>query len=120
MVFQPWEYGAIPSAWLAPLCDLVDEVWVPTSFVKGGFVQSGVPAERVQVIPLGIDPDLFSPSGPALPLPTSKKFKFLFVGGTIHRKGIDVLLRAYGRAFYRSDDVCLVIKDMGGGFYALP
>jgi tetratricopeptide (TPR) repeat protein len=51
-------------------------------------------------------------------VPTNKKFKFLFVGGTIHRKGIDVLLRAWAEAFYRGDDVCLVIKDMGvGTFY---
>lgn len=49
---------------------------------------------------------------------TTKRFKFLFVGGTIFRKGIDVLLDAYTAAFRRSDDVCLVIKDMGvGTFY---
>ena len=42
-------------------------------------------------------------SGPALPLPTRKAVKFLFVGGTIHRKGIDVLLEAYRRAFTAQD-----------------
>ncbi len=117
VVFQPWEYGALPAAWLVPLRDLVDEVWVPSSFVKGGFVQGGVPAERIQVIPLGADADLFCPEGDRLPLPTTKTFKFLFVGGTIHRKGIDVLLRAYGSTFRRSDDVCLVVKDMGAGSF---
>src|SRR5262249_29451367 len=52
------------------------------------------------------------------PLPTEKRVKLLFVGGTIPRKGFDVLLGAYRRAFTKSDDVCLVVKDMGvGTFY---
>ena len=40
-------------------------------------------------------------------------FRFLFVGGTIYRKGIDLLLAAFARAFRPSDGVGLVIKDMG-------
>lgn len=47
-------------------------------------------------------------------LATKKKFKFLFVGGTIGRKGPDVLLEAYLNSFTTADDVCLVIKDFGG------
>ena len=38
---------------------------------------------------------------------------FLFVGGTIHRKGIDLLLEAYGAAFTADDDVALVVKGFG-------
>jgi glycosyltransferase involved in cell wall biosynthesis/tetratricopeptide (TPR) repeat protein len=117
VIMQPWEYGSIPRAWLDPMRHAA-EVWVPSSFVRDGFVKSGVPVERVQVIPLGVDTDVFHPGVEPLLVPTNKKFKFLFVGGTIHRKGIDVLLRAWAEAFYRGDDVCLVIKDMGvGSFY---
>ena len=48
-----------------------------------------------------------------------KKLKFLFVGGTIYRKGIDILLQAYVRTFNGLDNVSLIIKDMGGdSFYA--
>ena len=50
---------------------------------------------------------------PPLPLQTDKSFKFLFVGGTIWRKGIDLLLKAYLLAFRANDDVCLVLKDVG-------
>jgi tetratricopeptide (TPR) repeat protein len=50
---------------------------------------------------------------------TDKKLKFLFVGGTIYRKGIDILLQAYVRTFNGLDNVSLIIKDMGGdSFYA--
>ena len=47
-------------------------------------------------------------------LATKKSFKFLFVGGTILRKGPDVLLEAYLRSFTAADDVCLIIKEVGG------
>jgi glycosyltransferase involved in cell wall biosynthesis len=69
------------------------------------------------VVPLGVQPEILSEPAP-FPLRTRKRFKFLFVGGTIARKGIDLLLEAYTRAFSRNDDVCLVIKDFGtNSFY---
>jgi glycosyltransferase involved in cell wall biosynthesis/Flp pilus assembly protein TadD len=118
VVQQPWEFGSIPRAWLDFLADQVDEVWAPSRFVRDCFVQSGVPADRVHVVPYGVDPARFRPGAPPLPLKTRKRFKFLFVGGTLRRKGIDILLGAYARAFTRADDVCLVVKDMGvGTFY---
>src|SRR5262249_2135899 len=81
-------------------------------------VASGVPEDRVVVVPNGVDPDRFRPGLAPLALSTSKRVKLLFVGGTIPRKGFDVLLDAYRRAFTRADDVCLVVKDMGvGTFY---
>ena len=51
--------------------------------------------------------------------PNSRGFVFLFVGGPIRRKGIDLLLQAYGDAFMPDDDVTLVIKDLGSrSFYS--
>ncbi len=34
-IIQPWEFGAIPEAWLEPLHANVDELWVPSEFVRG-------------------------------------------------------------------------------------
>jgi glycosyltransferase involved in cell wall biosynthesis/Flp pilus assembly protein TadD len=117
VVMQSWEYGSLPRAWLRPLTELVDEVWVPTRFVRDGFVGSGVPADRVHVVPFGIDPARFHPGVRPLALATAKRFNFLFVGGTIRRKGIDLLLSAYADTFTAADDVCLIIKDLGVGTY---
>ncbi len=113
VMMQPWEFGRIPLSWVKPIQDGVDEVWAYTHSVKRCYVESGIDPERVHVVPLGVDPDLFHPDVPPIPLETQKRFKFLFVGGTIYRKGIDVLLNAFWKAFRRSDDVCLVIKGMG-------
>jgi glycosyltransferase involved in cell wall biosynthesis len=118
VMIQPWEYGGIPQEWLAPMRDLVDEVWVPSTWLKDCYVKSGVPADQVVVVPNGVDGAVFRPEGVRFPLATGKGCRFLFVGGGIHRKGIDLLLEAYRRSFRRSDDVCLVIKEQGGGIYA--
>jgi glycosyltransferase involved in cell wall biosynthesis/predicted Zn-dependent protease len=117
IMIQPWEFGSLPRAWIGPMSSQVDEVWVPSHHVKRCYLQSGVPEDRVQVVPNGIDPQRFHAGAPPLPLETSRRFKFLFVGGTIHRKGIDVLLEAYAQAFSERDDVCLVIKDVGASTF---
>jgi glycosyltransferase involved in cell wall biosynthesis len=118
VIVQPWEFGSVPRSWVDPMTRAVDEVWAYTRFVRDCYVSGGVPADRVHVVPLGVDPRRFHPGAPPFPLKTAKPFKFLFVGGTIHRKGIDLLLEAYAETFTAYDPVCLVVKDMGGtSFY---
>lgn len=79
------------------------------------FLDAGIPAERVAVVPNGVDPERFSPDREIAPFPlaTRKAFTFLFIGGALLRKGVDVLLAAYRRAFTRDDDVALVLKLFG-------
>lgn len=110
---QPWEYGALPLDWVRPLRDQVDEIWAPSNYVKRVYERSGIPSDKVHVIPWGVDTDVFGPDAPSLLMPTNRRFKFLFVGGTIGRKGFDLVLDAYLSGFTRQDDVCLVVKDMG-------
>ncbi|MDP1832049.1 MAG: glycosyltransferase [Geothrix sp.] len=117
VMIQPWEYGGIPQDWVGPMSQQVDEIWAYTTWVRDRYIESGVPEDRIQVIPLGVDTEIFRPDGPTYPLRTPKTFKFLFLGGTIYRKGMDLLLAAYRTAFTAADDVCLVIKGQGGGVY---
>ncbi|MGD0058527.1 MAG: glycosyltransferase [Verrucomicrobiia bacterium] len=113
VLIQPWEYGSLPLDWVSRLSG-VAEIWVPSEYVRRVYVDSGVAPGKVHVVPNGIDPERFRPGVTPLPLATSKTFKFLFVGGTIHRKGPDLLLKAFTENFTAADDVCLVIKDFGG------
>jgi glycosyltransferase involved in cell wall biosynthesis/Tfp pilus assembly protein PilF len=112
IIMQPWEYDVLLEN-LTNIFSYADELWTPSEFSKQSFINSGIPEDKVHVIPNGINPNVFKLDGPALSLPTEKKFKILYVGGTIQRKGIDILLKAYRKAFTAEDDVCLVIKDMG-------
>jgi glycosyltransferase involved in cell wall biosynthesis/tetratricopeptide (TPR) repeat protein len=118
VMIQPWEFGSVPRAWIGPLRDRVDELWVPSRFVRDCYVRGGVPAHKVHVVPNGVADIFFRDDVPPYPMRTARRFKFLYVGGTLPRKGFDLLLRAYGSAFSDRDDMCLVVKDMGvGTFY---
>lgn len=117
VIIQPWEFGSLPKSWVEVFSKDVDEMWVPSNYVKEVYIESGVPEERVFVVPNGFNPEVCNKEGAEIKLKTKKKFKFLFVGGTIYRKGIDLLLKAYTELFSKDDDVCLVIKDMGGNSF---
>lgn len=118
VMIQPWEFGSVPQQWISVMREQVDEVWAYTNYVRNCYLRSGLPEDRVFVVPPGVDTAKFRPEAPPLALRSRKRFKFLFVGGTIARKGIDILLDVYARTFTAADDVCLVIKDMGGqSFY---
>jgi glycosyltransferase involved in cell wall biosynthesis len=115
-LIQPWEFGSIPTAWVAPLQTVVDELWVPSEYVRRMYLDAGVDADRVKVVPNGVDLSHYSPDGPVMELDDGAgegRVRFLFVGGAIARKGIDVLLSAYAEAFAGREDVTLIVKDFG-------
>lgn len=115
---QPWEFGALPRAWATPLRREVDEIWVNSHFVRRAYERSGVPTERIQVIPLGVDSSVFHPDADPWLLPFEDRFVFLYVGGTIPRKGFDLVLEAYRTEFSPEEKVCLIVKDVGpNSFY---
>ncbi len=133
ILIQPWEFGSLPKTWIGEIENKVDEVWVPSTFVRNCYLESGVPGDKVAVVPNGVNTARFHPgaadnttidrlwkSGPGgSAWITPDTCKFLFVGGTLTRKGIDVLLDAFDRAFSAKDDVVLLVKDFGAGsFYA--
>ena len=124
VLIQPWEYGFLTQEWIAPILAHVAEVWCYSRSVREVYLASGIPEERLRIVPLGVDPDVFRPDAPPYVFTTepgaerrgsneSRPFTFLFVGGTLQRKGIDILLDAYLRAFSACDAVRLVIKDTG-------
>jgi glycosyltransferase involved in cell wall biosynthesis len=109
----------VPIHWVEKITAGVDEVWTPSAFTRDSFLVAGISPDRVRLIPNAVDGNIFRPDGPATRLPNSRGFVFLFVGGTIRRKGIDLLLQAYGDAFLADDDVTLVVKDLGShSFYS--
>ncbi len=112
VIMQPWEFSTLPKRFVE-IFQQADELWVPSNSTRQAFLNSGLPFNKVQVIPNGIDPILFQPKGSKYPLPTNKRLKFLYVGGTTYRKGFDILLESYVSAFTTQDDVVLVVKDMG-------
>ena len=117
VLYQPWEFGEIPAVWAEQIRHRVDEVWTPSEYSRAAFLEAGVAPELVHVVPNGVDLDRFRPDGDVWQLERGAGTVFLFVGGTTYRKGTDVLLDAYGRAFTADDDVLLVLKGVGAATF---
>lgn len=110
-IMQPFEFNRCTNNFVQ-IFNKADELWTPTNYSRQAFLNSNIDGDKVQLIPNGCNPLLFKPYGEKYKLKTNKKFKFLYVGGTIYRKGIDILLEAYLKSFTNEDDVCLIIKDI--------
>ncbi len=115
VVIQPWEFGSIPLSWIEGASG-ADAIWVPSSFVKAGYVQSGVAPDKVWVVPNGAD--VASSLRPQRSRRAGQMLSLFFVGGGIYRKGIDVLVAALDSL---DDDtlarVRLTIKETGYSSY---
>lgn len=98
-----------------------EECWTPTKWNSETFRKSGLKIP-VHVMPLGVDPDVYGPTGeawmpPALRLtgrnaghdeiPTG--YLFIYLCQPTFRKGIEVLLEAFDEAFDKDPEAGLII-----------
>ncbi len=58
----------------------------------------GAPAERVVVVPCGVDVDLFTPDGPVGGPPRRQDHRVVTVGRLVERKGVEEVVRALALA----------------------
>src|SRR6185369_16579820 len=112
------DFGPMPPEWARRINDEFDELWVHTQWVVDQAVAGGVNPAKVHLVPHGVDTDVFRPDGDRFALEADGRRVFLFVGGAVERKGVDILVRAYCEAFTADDNVCLVIKgDTSNAIY---
>lgn len=88
-----------------------DYLLPPSNFAKQGFLDSGVPEKKMRMIPHGVDQDVFKPDGKKYQLKTKAAIRMLSNIAQPHiRKNLFGLLESYGKAFKKTDDICLVLK----------
>jgi glycosyltransferase involved in cell wall biosynthesis len=76
-----------------------------SSFARDSFIAEGIFADKLTVVPYGVDLSLFSPQ--AAGIPAGGGFRVLFIGQIGQRKGISYLLKAYER--FRGDGTSLTL-----------
>lgn len=75
-----------------------DLIVVPTSFAQRSIrAVAGLPADRVVLLPYGVDTERFCPTGPSVDW-AEDDFVVAFVGAVRIRKGVHYLLRAFRQA----------------------
>ena len=75
--------------------EAADAITVPSHFAARSFIEMGVPAEKVHVIPYGVRLENFTPTTPAPAI--SERFEVLFAGQVSLRKGVPYLLEAFAK-----------------------
>jgi len=90
-----------------------DQLWVPSQWQKDNIIKSGYDANKVKVIPEGVDPTVFNPQiKPNREVTKVNKFKFLCVARLDVRKSLDTLLEAFIEEFTYQPNVMLMLAPI--------
>lgn len=105
-----WEEGELPAHWVADFNRHLHGITTMSQFVSKVLIDNGVVVPQ-SVAGVGVDhwERIEEDVDFLLPSPRAA-FTFLHVSSCFPRKGVDVLLTAWGEAFSSEDDVTLVIK----------
>ena len=90
----------------------VDLVLTNSSFFKNVLVESGVKSS-IEIIPNSLDLQKYNPSINPLPMQGLRKFNFIAVLNMGDRKGLNILLEAFGQEFEKDEDVTLYVQCVG-------
>src|SRR5450830_307018 len=81
-----------------------DSITVPSGFVLDSFINQGVPAEKMRLLPYGVNLSRFQP----VEQPANGRFDILFVGGMSLRKGVQYLVQAYQKINHSAKSLTFV------------
>ncbi len=92
------------------------KIITPSAWSKAGLIRSGVEGDRIAVVPLGVDPQIYYPATGDRrqslrdSFGWSNYFIFLNIGGQTDRKGIRPLLKAFAAVVDKYPHARLVLK----------
>lgn len=107
-----WETTKVPDNWF-PHVNYADAVIVPSTQNVQALKDSGV-TPHIIYAPHGADTVTYNPDNEPLPLKLGDKFTFLSVFQWQHRKGPDILFKAFWQEFTSKDNVVMVVKTFLG------
>ncbi len=81
-----------------------DSITVPSTFVYRSFVEQGIPANKLRLLPYGVNLSRFQP----VEKPDPQRFDMLFVGGMSLQKGVQYLVQAYQRVNHPAKSLTFV------------
>lgn len=110
---QPWEWNRVPYEWKDVFQNFADALFVPSTWVSNVYTNAGINPAKIKVIPNGYDPAIFNMENRKVTnrFIDETKFIYTFVGNAQYRKGLDILLQAWYKAFVKADNAILFIKD---------
>ena len=108
IIYTTVESSTIPQQFVESV-NMYDDIWVTSDFCSDVLKKHGV-SKDIFVLPDSINTDLYKSIGTKYEFkPSLKKFVFVSVFGWSYRKGYDLLLKSFLKAFNGNDDVSLLI-----------
>lgn len=110
IAYTVWENTAYPDYFFDKLKEY-DQVWVPSKWQADITIKQGIPAQKVKVIPEGVDGNLFYPRSEKI---SDDVFRFVLFGRWDARKSTKEIIQAFKNVFGDKDNVELWISVDNG------
>ena len=121
IVYTSWERDRVHPQFIQAL-DGIGQLWVPCQQNADAFVSSGMPAEKVRVIPYPFDPAVHTIERPTNISEVPKGKRFYHIGKWEPRKNQHALIGAFLLAYTPKDHASLFLKisEFGTGWSNYP
>src|SRR5690606_24396102 len=91
IAFNVWESTRYPDDFFKQLLTF-DQLWVPSRWQRTCAIDQGYPANRVKIIPEGVDSSIFAPNYDS---PLKDTFNFYYVGRWEDRKATKEVIETW-------------------------
>lgn len=106
IAYTVWENTLYPEEFFNKLKEY-DQIWVPTKWQADITINQGMPADKVKVVPEGVDIDLFKPRYQDI---KTEIFRFVLFGRWDARKSTKEIIQAFKNVFGNNKKVELWIS----------
>jgi len=107
IAYNVWESTRQPEQFFSRLLEF-DQLWVPSKWQRDCSIEQGYPAEKVKIVPEGVNIIKYHPTTETI---DNDVFTFFLVGRWEHRKSTTEIIRSFLKAFPKEKDIkmiCLV------------
>jgi FkbM family methyltransferase len=109
IAYNVWETTRQPADFFEKLKKF-DQVWVPSEWQRVCTIEQGIPANKVKVVPEGVDIEMFKPISNSTQFPEGRPFRFVVVGRWEYRKSTKEIIKAFIETFSEDEKVELVLS----------
>lgn len=102
--YNVWESTEYPENFFNAIKKF-DEFWVPSEWQKSNLIKQGYPANKIFVVPEGVDENTFYPNHTK----SFDKFTFMLFGRWEYRKSTKEIIETFNKTFEKINDVELLL-----------
>jgi autotransporter strand-loop-strand O-heptosyltransferase len=109
IAYNVWESTLQPEGYFNKLKEF-DELWVPSKWQRQMTIDQGYDANKIKVVPEGVDVNTFYPETTSHKLTSDGRFKFFLAGRWDYRKSIKEIIETFLKTFDKNEPVDLIIS----------